>query len=308
MQEKDQGGKWSAREDTILSAQVRHLGANNWKEIARNFNSLTIRSGKRRTEKQCRDHWTKVLNVKVGDKKKLSIYEKLSLCSIWMKVGNKWREIAKLTGLSESRLKWCWKDMLKSKGIKVKNFSSDGLKVAVKRIIGELKDEMKNIKIAVPKMQSGMKAISAMMEPIDGLHKIKEETDECSGLMVDGSSGKIVNVQNVDQVYPHEEHKGSTKQRHYRVLKTQVEESPRSSSSVEEDIFEDCNNSDTNKSTIKLCDVSFNKEQIVTDSEDFNFALGTEENVEEGNFLPKVKPVKNFSTILTARMRRIKHL
>lgn len=310
LQEKDQGAEWTTREDAILLAMVRHLGTNHWNEIARNLNSLIFREEKRRTGKQCYNRWTKVLNVKENDRTQLPSYEKLNLCLIWIKVGNRWNEIAKLMGISEGRLKWCWKTMLKEKGIKAADFSQEGLKVAVKRIIEELKIELgKTGKKPAKRRSSNFKINPTELEKIEELNNLKEETPKEEKLNKFQSFGneagaytqRKIETKNCEKIPRRKT--GDFSNLALEDNKNLLLVSNKLKTEVYEILISELKNEEKcDNEAIMLCDISFNNNnRLSTESEDFDFSEGINEAEKEDESLEKIMKEKSFADKLKAK-------
>ena len=107
--------KWSKKEDEILKSLILSNGARDWSNIAEKLNDSLIefiqnaneQEGSKlvftaRNGKQCRERWLTALDPSIN-KSRWSLREDMDFLEKWLKVGNKWREIANLIeGRTES--------------------------------------------------------------------------------------------------------------------------------------------------------------------------------------------------------------
>lgn len=107
--------KWSKKEDEILKSLILSNGARDWSNIAEKLNDSLIefiqnaneQEGSKlvftaRNGKQCRERWLTALDPSIN-KSQWSLREDMDFLEKWLKVGNKWREIANLIeGRTES--------------------------------------------------------------------------------------------------------------------------------------------------------------------------------------------------------------
>lgn len=124
--------KWSKKEDEILKALIIANGAKDWSSISEKLNDAILdciqnqqgyQSEKdklvftARNGKQCRERWLTALDPTIN-KKQWSQPEDLDFLEKWLKVGNKWREIANLIeGRTESQVKNRFKLILRREHI-----------------------------------------------------------------------------------------------------------------------------------------------------------------------------------------------
>ncbi len=115
-------GIWSHAEDAELASLVERLGTVHWQEVASHLASAFIFS-QPKTARQCRDRWLNSVNpdikryctkTKDSDRTDATLAELVLLCEEWLKVGNRWSQIARLLGRSEYWVKKHWRMLLKS--------------------------------------------------------------------------------------------------------------------------------------------------------------------------------------------------
>eukprot|EP00356_Strombidium_inclinatum_P008512 CAMPEP_0170501016 /NCGR_PEP_ID=MMETSP0208-20121228/36891_1 /TAXON_ID=197538 /ORGANISM="Strombidium inclinatum, Strain S3" /LENGTH=192 /DNA_ID=CAMNT_0010779335 /DNA_START=1626 /DNA_END=2200 /DNA_ORIENTATION=+ len=110
--------KWSRKEDDILRGLVEQHGAKDWSNISEKHNATLLdyinnyhgpdkekMTYISRNGKQCRERWLTALDPSIN-KKQWTLLEDIDFLEKWMKLGNKWREIANLIeGRTESQVK-----------------------------------------------------------------------------------------------------------------------------------------------------------------------------------------------------------
>lgn len=122
--------KWTSQEDEILKMLIMEHGAKDWSSISEKLNDaliellqgasnedrdkmvLTARNGK-----QCRERWLTALDPSIK-KSQWTLREDQEFLEQWLKLGNKWREIANIIeGRTESQVKNRFKLILRREHI-----------------------------------------------------------------------------------------------------------------------------------------------------------------------------------------------
>lgn len=137
--------KWSKKEDEILKSLILGNGARDWSSIAEKLNDALIDfiqnnkdkdSDKEanklvftaRNGKQCRERWLTALDPSIN-KSQWSLKEDLEFLEKWLRVGNRWREIANLIeGRTESQVKNRFKLILRREHIQQNSTDPEQLK------------------------------------------------------------------------------------------------------------------------------------------------------------------------------------
>jgi hypothetical protein len=105
LQEGNMRGSWTAQEDEILTAAVRHLGTRKWTNVARFVPT--------RTSKQCRERWFHRLSPEIRHDS-FEPWEDEVILARQREYGNRWSLIAtKLPGRSPCSVKNRWYSGLK---------------------------------------------------------------------------------------------------------------------------------------------------------------------------------------------------
>lgn len=110
-------------------------GTRHWTIIARDFNQKF--EDKQRNGKQCRDRWLNYVDPSIITSE-FTYPEAILLCHNWLKLGNKWVEIAKLMSRTENWVKNHWRKLLKRENIDLGTSSAEKIKQAARNILVRL--------------------------------------------------------------------------------------------------------------------------------------------------------------------------
>lgn len=120
---------WSEAEDQILIRLVNIHGTEKWAKLARllndelaenpisNQDTSELQIMVERNGKQCRERWLNALDPEIN-KGHWSIQNDIEFLKKWLRIGNRWKEIAdKISGRTESQVKNRFKLLLRHFGI-----------------------------------------------------------------------------------------------------------------------------------------------------------------------------------------------
>ena len=174
--------KWSKKEDEILKALILSNGARDWSSIAEKLTDALIECIQKnkdkgsdkdasklvftaRNGKQCRERWLTALDPSIN-KSQWLLKEDLEFLEKWLRVGNRWREIANLIeGRTESQVKNRFKLILRREHIQQNSTDPEQLKTQIIPTIIE------NLQRRILAGEDGVRD--------DGNdHEVGEETDE----------------------------------------------------------------------------------------------------------------------------------
>ena len=217
-----------------------------------------------------------------------------------MRLGNKWGEIAKLMGCAKEMIKYNWKFILKTRGIKISNISPDELKNSVKEIIAALKQELHglNTRSHTPGSNRVFKKIQATspLKPIDESHKRSEDSVTDSVNKSLSSIESIESLKNVVDV----NHRLSIKSCNSgEPIPSQVGLRRKSNEITIRNLLKESLRTIDGES--RLNEAMLNKQRLTTESEEYDFALDTEEGVDVGTNLSLSLKIKNFATIIAPK-------
>lgn len=196
--------KWTTQEDEILKQLIVDHGAKDWSSISEKLNDalielihgasnedrdklvLTARNGK-----QCRERWLTALDPSIK-KSQWTLREDQEFLEQWLKLGNKWREIANIIeGRTESQVKNRFKLILRREHIQQTKIDPDELKTTIiPRILEIIKQQILNgVEIQNPKGQSAQRmaeddgAEDSDGSPLNSTKRIKESDNNEENIM-----------------------------------------------------------------------------------------------------------------------------
>ena len=235
----------------------------------------------------------------------LSIHKLLNLCLVWLELGNSWDEIGKLLGLEKEWVKCYWLNMLRERGIEHTSNSDDLTKNKIRKLVAELKfailkknEAEKEILKRRKKRFHNKRSITTDLETIkEQSSQSKNEININSGVCNKNSVPSISEDHYHSQVYNSDTDIIKVKSSSHPAS---ANETKITSIKLSSPLILNKKQETRNKSITKFLSKDI-AEPSATESSEFDFSEGTEENVNCDQLRKITK--RNFYEIFTPKIK-----